>query len=275
MNDKNFFHRKKQKDGTIRVHYRKNGVHCYITAQSEAEFKRIKSKYNRKEKYAIVENTPIEIKKEKRAVVEVNPVDSFYNELYDSDYFLIEGFSIKLFEKSGDQLYLIDEKGESVKEIYPIQFFITNRKPLFLKERENIEYFFVKKLNTSYYLLIIVPKLFIKNNRIVFEEFGFRTKLSYYTAKRLYKKVDNVLFDRVKISLKDIRNKNNKKLKKLKVNKITSCKSYDLTKVYYPQERKEEEKEMLIKIKSKAFRKHSCFRIKQQNELKMSRGVRV
>lgn len=175
---RNYFKVEKKKDGTYRVHYRKDGIVSYITCNNKWEVNNLQKKHKQKTKkkvdmsgYKFIGgiHQASELEQEDKNKKEKVSVDQWYAKLNPEDCYVLDGHYIRMYAKSG-----LPKKfwygGKFLRSIDAVKFYLvkSNFKISSLEKHPLVEV--VKKrgskqLRTTQKVLCIIPKIKWRDNR--------------------------------------------------------------------------------------------------------------
>lgn len=172
---------------TYRIRQVKKGITSYYTVEGidVLRSKREDHKKNVRFEATLFSHSivPAKLKKYK-----VDKVKKFYSTLKDC-YYTIKGFSIYLFDEEDDRIYLMDDKGKDIEEKVFVRFYFTSREPV-IEDREDISFWRYKKLKCDYYLLMVIPTLYFRDSKVVYNDnFYFGKEVTVGEALRIWKTV--------------------------------------------------------------------------------------
>jgi hypothetical protein len=190
---------------TYRIRQVKNGVIRHYSVQGINALRSARKAHKEEVRFNDVtkEHTPVRKKYKKR---KVNKVKQFYDSLKDC-YYIIKDFSVYLFDDEDDRIFIMDESGKDIEEKEVVKFYMTPRKPVIDDDREDITYWHYKKLECGYYLLMVFPTLYFRDNRVVFNDrFYFGREITIGEAMRQWKTVKRVYgYEETVVLINDIK----------------------------------------------------------------------
>jgi len=148
-------------------------------------------------------------------------VKDFYNSLA-KHYYIVKDFTVKLYDGDGDHVFMLNDKEEEVESFSVVKFFITTKK-IDLSDKYYIHYYAYKKIADDFYALLVLPKLYFRNSRVLFNkhlligrEMSLAESIKYWkTAEKVYGYEETV------IPIKAVRKK---QLKNIDVTKLMAKK---------------------------------------------------
>lgn len=215
-----FFRVSKKCDDCI-VKYRVGDVN-FITHCAEGDIENIRRDYERIKtaKYDIPESHAVT--KREPAQKTVSLEDTFYYSLEPTDYFVIEDFTIKLFDENNEQYYMLDGKTEN----FIAGFFLTNQK-IDLSENPYVKFFKYKKI-AGYYILLILPRITFRDNRFAYFIPRYGKEITFAEAKRGWSAIEQYGFQKTIMNVGSI--SKTRKTKKSMLDKIEKSKQLEMKK---------------------------------------------
>lgn len=179
---RNYFKFAKQKNGSYRVNYRKDGIVTYITVNTKWEVNKLQKTWKSKQKKKVSTNefrfvggihNESELEEEQREKKKKLTVDEWYKKLHSEDCFVLENHHIRMYTKSGKQRKFYH--GENfVSQVAIIKFYLV--KSTFkignLPDHPLVEFAKVrgsKQLRSSQKILCIKPRIVWRDNRPAFD----------------------------------------------------------------------------------------------------------
>lgn len=218
----------------------KFGVISIYSVDTEEDVKTEKEKWENKT-LPVVEIEEHKPQGEKPVKRVVNIVDEFYNKLEENDYYIVEDFTLKLYDgASNDQIYMLTQKDEKIvkkAEIELAKFYLVD-KEYDLSEHPLVADYWLKDIGDGYYILLVLPNLHFRDKRVGFSTPRFGKSMKLREVRESWNDVMNYGYERTQVNIIDIpdtiteKNKNiakeyvkNKKEKIKSVKKIMKMKA--------------------------------------------------
>lgn len=193
----------------IKIVSRRHGItEIYRIPNDADELERAKLRHKNKwtpTKATTERRTYVPPKRENK--IEVDLADYFYSKLEKNDFFIVNDFSIRLFDSEGDHCYIFDVADQEYKEeIMVAKFYLVENKfdESKLDNDKNILFHTVKKLKGNYKILLILPDVNFRDQRFGFEYPRYLKQISFAEVKTLWKNVFDFGYDELVVKVGDI-----------------------------------------------------------------------
>lgn len=147
---------------------------------------------------------------QKRRPNEVSLIETFYKNLPDTFYYVIDTFWLTLYDENNDQNFLIDHQENDVPELQLAKFFIVEKKykkklVIQLESDDAVAMYKFRKITDNQYYLMVLPEFNFHDNRCGFYIRNFSKPITYSEVKRAWKNIDNYGFEKMFMPLLDIK----------------------------------------------------------------------
>ncbi len=131
---------------------------------------------------------------------ELDTEQEFYKGLEDTDYYILEGFHMRLYDGENEQCYMYQNQ-KLVDKIQIVHFYLIDSDKKLVGD---VQYSKRKDLGNGYTILLVVPEFHARDNRIVFRKLNNARQISLHEVKKLWDNVDEFGIDLTIVSVQDI-----------------------------------------------------------------------